>query len=469
MKKISLALALSGVVIGGSTAFAQHVERCGNDLMISEMAAADPGFMARHQAFVTESNAKADAYAQSMQNSAQKTTATVTIPIIFHVELTQSQIDDIGGIAGIYKRANSQLAVLNADYNARNADTIGIPAPFKPLLGNMNIIFSFAHRKPDGTATDGIEIKVLNPSHPGFTSSTAGSDSAKKASKSGLDPYDNTKYLNIWVTNIVSTQSGGKVLGFAYSHEFAYSLNPNFIDNAGVVLDYSAFGRRSGFADNTYYTPGADLGRTLVHELGHFFGLWHIWGNTNIGMGSCDVSTPAKASMNDDGISDTPLQKDATTSCQTFPYTDDCTKGNGIMFMNYMDYPGDACYKMFTKGQVTKMQSTIAPSTKAYGLTQHPELLAWPTSVTDIEKKAAIELFPNPSTGMFTISYNPMSSNLKEVRVVNMTGQVIKTIRTNELKNISNISVDMSNSAKGIYMIQCQFEEGIVVRKITLQ
>jgi hypothetical protein len=110
----------------------------------------------------------------------------------------------------------------------------------------------------------------------------------------------------------------------------------------GVVIAYDAFGR-IGTAASPY-----DLGRTASHEVGHCFGLYHIWGDDG---NSCSGS---------DGISDTPNQTGATFGCLTYPATDACTpSGNGIMFMNYMDYSDDNCLNIFTQEQASVMVGTI--------------------------------------------------------------------------------------------------------------
>ncbi len=457
MRRFSFVLAMVGTALAGVlSANAQNAERCGNEIILKSLLAENPSYKTAYDKYVLESRKRADAYTEQINNSASKGTAFLgTIPVVFHIILRQSQIDAIGGINGIYQRASSQIDVLNEDFNARNPDTAGIPAGFKPFKGSMDIQFGFAHTKPDGTATDGIEIKVAPTTNTGFSSSTNGSDSAKKSSKGGLDPFDNTKYLNIWVVDITNPVGNGDVYGFAYSHDFAYSISPSFIDNAGVVLDYAAFGKRANILD--YYAPGANKGRTLVHETGHFLGLWHIWGDIAPGPNGCG----------DDFISDTPPQKAATTQCKTYPYTDDCTTtGNGLMFMNFMDYPGDVCYKLFSKGQVAKMQSTLAPTGTAPQLLQHPELLMWPTSVASIQNDANLVIFPNPTTGSVELNYN-VGKQLKEVRIMNITGQVVKQIATDATNN--NVKIDLSNNPKGMYTIQCHFEDGVIVRKITLQ
>ena len=68
---------------------------------------------------------------------------------------------------------------------------------------------------------------------------------------------------------------------------------------------------------------------TLTHEVGHWLGLLHTWGND---IGSC---------ADDDDISDTPKQYESTLNQLglTIPYTDICTAtGDGIMFMNFMNF-----------------------------------------------------------------------------------------------------------------------------------
>jgi hypothetical protein len=63
-----------------------------------------------------------------------------------------------------------------------------------------------------------------------------------------------------------------------------------------------------------------------------------------------DGNTPAD-------IGDTPNQAAATTNCPTAVTTDACaTVAPGKMFQDYMDYTQDACYSMFTKKQVERME-----------------------------------------------------------------------------------------------------------------
>eukprot|EP00760_Papus_ankaliazontas_P023016 PhM_4_TR19116/c0_g1_i1/m.81101 len=99
----------------------------------------------------------------------------------------------------------------------------------------------------------------------------------------------------------------------------------------------------SGMRPSAYYGGG----RTLVHEVGHYFGLLHTF-NTE---GQCDASG--------DYVSDTPTQKDSTdpsTACDKV--LDTCTGGGADDTKNFMDYSADKCMEHFTAGQISRLQQS---------------------------------------------------------------------------------------------------------------
>ena len=148
----------------------------------------------------------------------------------------------------------------------------------------------------------------------------------KFSSSGGVDAWNTSDYLNIWVCNM----SGG-ILGFAQFPGGSAATD-------GVVVDYEYFGS-IGSATYPY-----NLGRTLTHEVGHWLNLRHIWGDSYCG---------------DDLVDDTPTQETSNGGCQTFPHVT-CNNGpNGDMFMNYMDYSYDACLTMFTTGQKNRMIAAL--------------------------------------------------------------------------------------------------------------
>ena len=94
-----------------------------------------------------------------------------------------------------------------------------------------------------------------------------------------------------------------------------------------------------------------DLGMACVHEVGHYLGLRHIWGDPITGSG-CEV---------DDGISDTPNQNAASQFTCNFDLNS-CTD-NPLdypdMVENYMDYSSDDCMNMFTLNQSSIMRAVL--------------------------------------------------------------------------------------------------------------
>jgi hypothetical protein len=89
-------------------------------------------------------------------------------------------------------------------------------------------------------------------------------------------------------------------------------------------------------------------GRTLTHEAGHYFYLYHIWGDENACAGT-------------DFVDDTPNQATLTTGCPGGTIvTDGCSPVSpGILYQDYMDYTDDACMALFTRGQVERMETAL--------------------------------------------------------------------------------------------------------------
>lgn len=444
--KFKLLLALCGLALISEQTNAQR--SCGHDLIQQKLNTLYP--QAAH--FFNHRAEHISAQEEAYKTLKQKTTATVNIPVVFHIVLNQAQINALGGVAGIQQRIITQMDVINKDFAKLNTDINLIPSVFQPLAAASDIRFGLAHRKPNGSGTDGFEIATITASSTsvdnGTVGSTVGGSDAKYTSTGGLASWDYTKYLNIWVINPSGGSSG--LLGL--------TLPPSYInfgypaDEVGVVLNYGAFGKKT--SPSQFFINGIDKGRTLTHEIGHFFELDHIWGP--------DSGCPPAAQ--DDGISDTPPQSNSNFGCPSFPKVS-CSNGpNGDMFMNFMDYVNDACMQMFTQGQVGRMNSMVAVGGDSYSLTQHDELLQWPTGIHEIEA-SNIHIAPNPSTGIITIDFGNMKG-AKNISVYSMLGQQVKNISIN---NNNTQTIDLSTLPKGVYSVQCTFAEGTITRKIILE
>lgn len=459
MKKIFAIALLAAGIISGATSVQGQDRVCGNELLMQETMN-DPASKVKMEAYFEQYDAENKLIAEQKTRSASKGTATeyykVVIPVVFHIVLTQAQIDQLGGTAGITARINSQLDVINEDFSAKNTDISGVPASFQPLIGKANIEFSLAKRDPQGKAKWGVVYAIQDQSFTGFT---AHDHSVKRSG--GSAPWDNTKYLNIWVTLIkAGGSSSGQVLGYAYNNVYAQQQygDPNL---GGVVMHHLTLGRRTSL-QQAFYTQNTDKGRTLTHELGHYFNLWHIWGK----------STPSgqKSCTDDDGIQDTPEQEESNMNCPQNPQPN-CANAphpGGEMFMNFMDYSGDECVIMFSQGQVDRMRIETAQGGQVHSLTQNPLLTLWPTDLPAVEYNNKVEIGPNPSSGKFNIYFYDKYDRLDNITVTNYFGQVVKQVQVTDQQQL-NYNIDIAGVAAGMYIVQLHFENGTIARKVAIQ
>lgn len=239
------------------------------------------------------------------------------IPIVVHV-VWNSDADNISDA-----QVQSQIVALNRDYSAGNADRAQTPPCWNGLVTDTGIQFHLAKTDPSGAPTTGI-VRVQT-SATGFGPNEA----MKAAATGGSDPWPRDNYLNLWVCSLT-----GGLLGYAQ-----FPGGPAATD--GVVILNTAFGT-TGTAAAPF-----NLGRTATHEVGHFFNLIHIWGDTSDCSGN-------------DFVDDTPNAQLPNYGVPNFPHVS-CNNGpNGDMFMNYMDYVDDKAMVMFTAEQVVRMHAALA-------------------------------------------------------------------------------------------------------------
>lgn len=293
-------------------------DRCGT--MAAQEAAfkRNPALKARFEKSVQQLKQITDR--KIAQSALREDGAPIYIPVVFHIVLNTATM---GNVTDAMIKA--QLDTLNVDYAGLNADSTKIPAAFKALFGKSSIQFKLAQRTPDDDPSTGIERYTTTKS-----SYSSDDNSLKYKSSGGADAWDPDRYFNVWVTNI----SGG-ILGYATFPQGSVQ------EEQGVVVQYSSL-------------PGGtlapyNLGRTLTHESGHFFFLYHIWGDDN---GACSGT---------DYVGDTPNQASQTGGCPNgVVRLDACSPvAPGYMYQNYMDYTDDACMVMFTLQQATRMEAAL--------------------------------------------------------------------------------------------------------------
>jgi hypothetical protein len=206
----------------------------------------------------------------------------------------------------------SQFTAMNKDFRATNPDRNQTPAPWVGLVTDARLKFKLA------------KVTRTKTTKNGFTHD----DAVKKASTGGIAPFNPKTHLNVWVAPLT-----GGLLGYAQ-----FPGGPPATD--GVVINYQAFGT-IGTAQAPFHK-----GRTATHEIGHYFNLRHIWGDTPDCSGS-------------DVVADTPNCAGPNVGAPTWPVVT-CNNGpNGDMFMNYMDYTDDPAMFLFTAQQVLRMRTAL--------------------------------------------------------------------------------------------------------------
>lgn len=261
------------------------------------------------------------------QNDYENLRSDFTIPVVVHI-VYNTATENISDA-----QINSQIARLNTDFNALNTESI--PLIFANLKANCGIHFAITTQDPNGNPTTGITR----------TSTSVTEFTTYDAVKGVVNAWDTKRYLNIWVCDLNITNGSGTGQVAAYA---TYPGGPDNLD--GAVCDYQYFGTGG-------QAVSSSLGRSMVHEIGHYLNLIHIWGDGDYQTGNCSDS---------DNVTDTPNQDLANFGCPTFPHL---TCGNGTypdgpgdMFMNYMDYSTEACLRMFTKGQQMRMYAALLES-----------------------------------------------------------------------------------------------------------
>jgi len=254
-------------------------------------------------------------------------TQVITIPVVAHIIYR----DDDQNISDL--QVSSQIDVLNEDFRYRNGDRGGIPEPFQHAAGDALIEFVLARRDPQGQPSTGItrtRTEVARFAYDGSNDATTRLDTLIKLAPSGVPAWPRDDYLNLWVCPL-----DDGLLGYAQFPGGAAATD-------GVVIRTTAFGKVGNVMDHY------NLGRTCVHEVGHWLNLLHIWGDDGHG---CQRS---------DSIADTPNQGGPNEGAPSWPKLSCNNAPNGDMFMNYMDYVDDAAMFMFTRGQIERMNATLA-------------------------------------------------------------------------------------------------------------
>lgn len=372
MKTLIQLLTLGLCLFTFSTVAAQSLQAqgekdpsCGTDELMHKMYRENPGLREQVRK-IREDIKKQEEKQRSSQDTNLKDGACDpihrTIPMVFHVihqggdeKITKTQID-------------AAIQDLFNDFNSSNADRLQPGDPFYEDQACVSLDFNLATQDPEGNATNGIT----------YTESiyTNGGDSFDAQMKD-LIHWPEEDYLNVYVVKYMTDKS-------------AWAFYPEQTESGsgdGVTIRYNYLGTTEGaspssaiHSDPKFYPQGYhNRTHILAHEVGHWLGLQHAWGDEGE---NGSPFTTAGETINcdyDDGINDTPYcigtsaivsPQNATcanlsdSSCSGTGYSGGYNYGNSscganlVNIFNMMDYGIEV---MFTEGQKTRMLSYLDP------------------------------------------------------------------------------------------------------------
>lgn len=341
--------------------------------------------------------------------------------IELHIAIVIHIVELVGSQYLVSERMiHDQIAVLNRDFNARNHEWKGVSREMNKLATSANIHFFLPTLSFDGTPSRGITRTITTREDLWSTGDIY------STMDGGQDAWPGNQYLNVWVVDLPE-----KLLGF--------SSSPGDIGERfdGVVINSRAFGLRP---ENK--TSG--FGRSLVHEIGHYLGLLHPWGVLD---GECEE---------DDGIADTPPQLGAHSGCP--PAENKGCNTSDPIYWNFMDYTGDCCMALFTKGQVTTMRYVLE--------NQRFSLANFGAEISKDESQMTfltnITIYPNPASELFSVDWTSLILEedvfFQSLSFYDMCGRKVVSMPLSSERR--RVEFCTNSLPKGVYILLLQKNDG---------
>ena len=386
--------------------------------------------------FAQEYEAQQELFSQKMANNqsvSSQSQAALIIPVAVH--FPEGNNADRACLVAL---AQSQIDVLNQDFTGTNPDISNWTPAVEAIYASTN------------TTTGGLDVEFVlaTLNHP------AGTDpnlvEGEPAVTIGYNFGGGADQDILWAgykNFLVKTIAGG-ILGYS-------PLGGSIANGAAVVMNPAAFGSDAiapGCASNgVNFIPGApyNLGRTVTHELGHFFNLDHTFN------GGC--AAPG------DNIADTPAVANPTYGNPANGSVDGCVAGEKALTMNYMDYVNDASMWMLSEGQEDVVNTYFATQTFLTNVYSTDYSLSFTTNELEVCDNSAM---------VYTFDYDAddaFSTQVDFTYTVVPAGPTVVFSQPNVTVDTNGITATVSGATAGNYTVTVTGTYGAEVQNYPLQ
>lgn len=295
----------------------------------------------------------------------------IIIPVVVHI-VYNNESQNISD-AQVY----SQIAALNRDYGATNADTILIPEALRDSITDMDLHFELVTADPLGNPTNGItRTESIITQWNLYSAGENNVEKIKSSSTNGIDPWNPECILNIWVCNFIVP---------------GYAPPPGGDPEADGLVMHSHY-----FGNGDVFSLGSDSGRITVHWVGHWLGLHDMTSVDDL---------------------DYCIEDDPEPEAEDFN------------FMHF-DILSDDCTLMFFQSQKDSVHNVLATLRSEIGNCDYTSAILTSTTET-------LQIFPNPANDYLVIDGLQEGTLCK---IFSMSGDCVLEIFANEKSIVLDIS-----------------------------